>query len=155
MRSAGPSSGACCRTRACGFISARAAPAAGEVDVAVADTTGEMRQLLQLADLVFVGKSLPPHAEGQTPVESAALEKPMLFGPGMGNFRLIARDLLARQAAVQVADAAALAERAAALLGDAAQRASLSAAAGGWQRDNAGAMDRTLAVIREELAKLG
>ena len=130
-------------------------PAAGEVDVAVADTTGEMRQLLQLADLVFVGKSLPPHAEGQTPVESAALEKPMLFGPGMGNFRLIARDLLARQAAVQVADPAALAERAAALLGDAAQRASLSAAAGGWQRDNAGAMDRTLAVIREELAKLG
>ena len=129
--------------------------AAGEVDVAVADTTGELRQLLQLADLVFVGKSLPPHTEGQTPVEAAVLEKPMLFGPGMGNFRLIARDLLARQAAVQVADPAALAERAAELLGDAAQRTRLAAAAGAWRKDNSGALDRTLAVIREELAKLG
>jgi 3-deoxy-D-manno-octulosonic-acid transferase len=129
--------------------------AAGEVDVAVADTTGEMRQLLQLADLVFVGKSLPPHTEGQTPVEAAALEKPMLFGPGMGNFRLIARDLLARHAAVEVSDPAMLADRAVELLSDAARRAEIAAAAGEWRRDNAGAMNRTLAVIREELAKLG
>ncbi len=129
--------------------------AAGEVDVAVADTTGELRQLLQLADLVFVGKSLPPHTEGQTPVEAAALEKPMLFGPGMGNFRLIARDLLARHAAIEVTDPVVLAERATELLGDATRRAEIAAAAGEWRRDNAGAMNRTLAVIREELAKLG
>ena len=129
--------------------------AAGEVDVAVADTTGELRRLLQLADLVFVGKSLPPHTEGQTPVEAAALEKPILLGPGMGNFRLIARDLLARHAARPVADAAALADAAAELLGDAAARGQLAAAAGEWRRDNAGAAERTLAVIRAELAKLG
>ncbi|MFI5358223.1 MAG: 3-deoxy-D-manno-octulosonic acid transferase, partial [Opitutales bacterium] len=49
------------------FRSRGAAPA--EVDVAVGDTTGEMRNFLQLAEVVFVGKSLPPHAEGQTPVE--------------------------------------------------------------------------------------
>ena len=79
-----------------GFHFRTSGAAAGEVDVAVADTTGEMRRLLQLADLIFVGKSLPPHTEGQTPVEAAALEKPILFGPGMGNFRLIARDLLDR-----------------------------------------------------------
>ena len=70
----------------------------GEVDVAVADTTGELRRLTQLADLVFVGKSLPPHTEGQTPVEAAALQKPILFGPGMSNFRVITKDLLARGA---------------------------------------------------------
>jgi 3-deoxy-D-manno-octulosonic-acid transferase len=135
------------------FRTRGAAP--GEVDVSVADTTGEMRRLLQLADLVFVGKSLPPHTEGQTPVEAAALEQPILFGPGMGNFRLIARDLLARGAALEVADAAALAAQAAALLPDAARRAEIAAAASQWHRDNAGAVARTLAVIREELAKLG
>ena len=135
------------------FRSRGAAP--GGVDVSVADTTGEMRRLLQLADLVFVGKSLPPHTEGQTPVEAAALEQPILFGPGMGNFRLIARDLLARGAALEVADAAALAARAAELLPDAARRAEIAAAASCWHRENAGAVARTLAVIREELAKLG
>ncbi len=129
-------------------------PAPGEVDVAVADTTGEMVRLLQLADLVFVGKSLPPHTEGQTPVEAAALEQPILFGPGMGNFRLIARDLLARGAAREVADAAGLATAAAELLGEAAPRGQLAAAAAAWHRANAGAVERTLAVIRAELAQL-
>ncbi len=129
--------------------------APGEVDVAVADTTGEMRRLLQLADLVFVGKSLPPHTEGQTPVEAAALQKPILFGPGMGNFRLIAHELLEAGAALEVADAAALAATTAALLPDAARRGAIAAAAGQWHRANAGAMDRTLAILREELAKLG
>jgi len=128
--------------------------APGEVDVAVADTTGEMRRLLQLADLVFVGKSLPPHTDGQTPVEAAALEKPILFGPGMGNFRLIARELLDGHAALEVSDAAALAATAAALLPDAARRAEIASAAGRWHRGNAGAVERTLTVIREELAKL-
>ncbi|MDB6093185.1 MAG: Three-deoxy-D-manno-octulosonic-acid transferase domain protein [Verrucomicrobia bacterium] len=128
--------------------------APGEVDVAVADTTGELRSLLQLADVVFVGKSLPPHTEGQTPVEAAALEKPILFGPGMGNFRLIARDLLARRAAIGVADPAELATVAVELLRDEARRNELAAAAGQWRRDNAGALGRTLEAIREELLAL-
>jgi 3-deoxy-D-manno-octulosonic-acid transferase len=129
--------------------------AVGEVDVSVADTTGEMRRLLQLADLIFVGKSLPPHTEGQTPVEAAVLEKPIVFGPGMGNFRVIADELRAGGAVVEVADAAALAAAVVALLPDSNRRAELAAAAGRWQRANAGAVERTLAVIRAELAKLG
>lgn len=129
--------------------------APGEVDVAVGDTTGELRKFAQLADLVFVGKSLPPHTEGQTPVEAAALERPILFGAGMGNFRAISRDLLARGAAAEVANAAALPALAVDLLSDANRRAVLATAAGQWQRDNAGAVGRTLAIIREELAKVG
>ncbi len=128
--------------------------AAGEVDVAVGDTTGELRKLTQLADLVFVGKSLAPHTEGQTPVEAAALEKPILFGPGMSNFRLIARDLVARGAAREVADPAALVADAQELLRDATRREALAAAAGQWRRENGGAVERTLKVIREELAGL-
>jgi 3-deoxy-D-manno-octulosonic-acid transferase len=126
--------------------------APSEVDVAVGDTTGELRDLTQLADLVFVGKSLPPHTEGQTPVEAAALGKPLMMGPGMGNFRAISRELRAMGAAWEVADAAALAVEAPQLLRDASRREALAAAAAAWRKRNAGALERTLAVIREELA---
>ena len=126
--------------------------AGGEVDVAVADTTGELRRLTQLADLVFVGKSLPPHTEGQTPVEAAALAKPILFGPGMSNFRPIARDLLARGAAKEVPSAAALAQSCQDLLREPAQRTALADAAEQWRCENIGAVERTLAVIRDEIS---
>jgi 3-deoxy-D-manno-octulosonic-acid transferase len=126
--------------------------APGAVDIAVGDTTGELRSMTQVADVVFVGKSLAPHTEGQTPVEAAALGKPILFGPGMGNFRAIARDLVERGAARRVAGPGELAEQAAALLADPAQRRSLSAAAESWRRANGGAVERTLAAIRGELS---
>jgi 3-deoxy-D-manno-octulosonic-acid transferase len=125
--------------------------ATGEVDVAVGDTTGELRKLAQLGDVIFVGKSLPPHTEGQTPVEAAALGKPILFGPGMSNFRLIARDLIARGAAHQVNDSAQLATEVERLLRNETERAQLATAAAKWQRDNGGAVARTLTAIREEL----
>jgi 3-deoxy-D-manno-octulosonic-acid transferase len=128
-------------------------PAPSEVDVAVGDTTGELQALTQLADVVFVGKSLAPHTEGQTPVEAAALGKPVLMGPGMGNFRSIAADLLGRGAAVEVADKEDLAREAAQLLGDGARRAAISAAATQWRRENCGGVGRTLDALRAELLK--
>lgn len=128
-------------------------PAPAPVDIAVGDTTGEMRKFLQLADLVFVGKSLPPHTEGQTPVESAALGRPLLFGPGMGNFWPIAAELLASGAARRVTDGADLIRQAVALLGDAEQRNGLSAAARNWHRTNTGAVDRTLEFIRAQFGR--
>jgi 3-deoxy-D-manno-octulosonic-acid transferase len=131
-----------------------AGPASCRYDVVVADTTGELRKLTQLADLVFVGKSLPPNEGGQTPVEAAALEKPMLFGPQMSNFRTIAAELVAAGAAQVVADEEALVGAVRELLSDAAKRATMARAAGAWQRNNAGAVERTLVAIREELAKL-
>jgi 3-deoxy-D-manno-octulosonic-acid transferase len=133
------------------FRSRGAAP--GPVDAAVADTTGELRRLTQLADLVFVGKSLPPHTEGQTPVEAAALGKPLLFGPGMANFRVIAQDLVAAGAATIVHDTGTLAAAVDALLADSVRREAQAAAARAWQQSNRGAIERTVAVIREELAR--
>ena len=128
-------------------------PAKAPVDVSVADTTGELRRLTQIADLVFVGKSLPPHTDGQTPVEAAALEKPVILGPGMGNFAAISRNLIARGAACRVADAGSLASEARELLRDSGRRAALAAAAAEWRRENRGAVERTLVVLREELDK--
>lgn len=127
--------------------------APGPVDVAVGDTTGELRLFLQLADLVFVGKSLPPHTEGQTPVESAALGRALVFGPGMANFRAIARELQEQGGVVTVADAAALVPTVVALLRDPDRRTALGVAAQAWHRANVGAVDRTLAEIRRLLAR--
>lgn len=126
--------------------------AAGTVEVAVGDTTGELRQFLQLADVVFIGKSLPPHTEGQTPVEAAALGRAMVMGTGMGNFRAIARELVEQGAVLQVADAAALTTAVVALLRDPARRTALGEAAQAWHRANVGAVERTLAEVRRVLA---
>jgi len=127
-------------------------PAHGAVDVAVGDTTGELRRLLQLADLVFVGKSLPPRTEGQTPIEAAILGKAILFGPGMDNFSQVAAELVECGGARVVADATGLASTCAELLRDEERRGAMAAAAKAWNLANLGATARTIAVLREELA---
>lgn len=122
-----------------------------EVDIAVGDTTGELRTLAQLADLVFCGKSLPPHDGGQSPVEAASLGKPLLFGPHMTNFREIARALRECGAAREVLNESELVAASVELLADEGQRARMGAAALAWHAQNRGAVARTLAVICEVL----
>jgi 3-deoxy-D-manno-octulosonic-acid transferase len=126
--------------------------AKGEVDVAVGDTTGELRKFTQLADLVFVGKSLAPHDGGQTPVEAAVLGKPVLHGPRMTNFREIIRTLTEAGAVRKVETHSELIVEVVELLQDAAQREKFVAAAQAWHEENRGATERTLAVIRAQLA---
>jgi 3-deoxy-D-manno-octulosonic-acid transferase len=58
-------------------------------EVIIVDTMGELRQLYAIADVVFVGKSLVKLG-GQNPLEPAAFKKPILFGPHMFNFELVA-----------------------------------------------------------------
>lgn len=134
------------------FRSAGAARAS--VEVAVGDTTGELRRLLQLASVVFVGKTLPPHREGQTPVEAAVLGKPLVTGPELTNFRAIARELREVGAARTVADAAELGAVMRELWVDTAARERMAAAAQAWHHANQGAVGRTLAEIRAELARI-
>jgi 3-deoxy-D-manno-octulosonic-acid transferase len=129
--------------------------AAGAVDIAVGDTTGELRKFTQLADLVFVGKSLPPHSEGQTPVEAAALGRAILFGPGMSNFRPISRELIAAGAAQVVEDADELAVVTAKLFHADATRAAMAEAARGWHRANQGAVARSLVALVDEMRRAG
>jgi 3-deoxy-D-manno-octulosonic-acid transferase len=123
------------------------------VDVAVADTTGELRRLAQLADLVFVGKSLPPHDQGQTPVEAAALAKPIVVGPGMTNFRAIVEELKGRGAVREVQDREGLAATVCDLLASPVERDALALAAADWHRANQGAVERTMAALRQELSR--
>lgn len=123
------------------------------VDILVADTTGELRQLTALADLAFIGKSLPPHHGGQTPVEAAALGLPMVCGPHMENFRDAVNGLSNVGALRMVATETAARDALTSLLRDAAARSEMSAAAFAWHRANTGATDRTLAVLTNLLQR--
>lgn len=128
-----------------------AGPAPATVDVAVGDTTGELRKFTQLADLVFVGKSLAPHDGGQTPVEAAILGQPVLHGPHMTNFRDIIASLTEARAVRKVRDADELARVALELLRDSGEREKLAAAAREWSAANRGATTRTLREIERVL----
>lgn len=114
-----------------------------ELDVLIADTHGELRALTQLSDLAFVGKSLPPHGEGQTPVECGVLGRAMVFGSGMSNFRSIREGLLQHGAAREVSDAAEAIETIVALSQDPAARLRMGQGGRAWHAGSRGAVRRT------------
>jgi 3-deoxy-D-manno-octulosonic-acid transferase len=136
------------------FRSAGQAP--GPVDVAVGDTTGELIRFTQMADLVFVGKSLPPkHANdgGQTPIEAAAFGKAIVYGPYMTNFRHIARELVDCGGAMVVGDEVDFFENALPLLRNDERRRKMAEAALGWHARNRGAVAKTVAEIEQLLKR--
>ncbi len=74
----------------------------------LADTLGELEGFMAGARLVFMGGSLVPRG-GHNILEPAHLGKPVLFGTYMHNFHEESRLLVAKGAALQVADATELA----------------------------------------------
>jgi 3-deoxy-D-manno-octulosonic-acid transferase len=80
-------------------------------------------------------------------IEPAAYGAAVLFGPHVWNFRETAEQLVQRQAALQVADAAELEEALNRLLGDAAERRQLGEAAQRYVREQQGATERTLDLL--------
>ncbi len=119
----------------------------------VADTTGELQKLTQLADIVFIGKSIPPNSGGQTPIEAAALGKPIIFGPNMTNFSDIVKTLKSNSAAIEVSNENELKEIIKNLLVDKNKRIQLSKAASNWHIEHQGAIKETLSQIESCLGK--
>ena len=78
--------------------------------VLLVDTTGELGWWWGTAQIAFVGGSLDGKRGGQNMLEPAAYGAAVSFGPHTRNFRDEVRRLLAADAAVVVADAAALTE---------------------------------------------
>ncbi len=126
--------------------------APGTVDCLLVNTTGELRHFYHHATVVFVGKSLTAKG-GQNPIEPGALGKAMVFGPHMENFRPIAADFVANDAAVQVPNAAALETTFATLLSESTRREQLGASALRVVQRNQGAAKRTAQMIAEQLER--
>ena len=126
-------------------------PHAGEADVLLVDTTGELRGWYALATVVFIGKSLPGVAEigGQNAGEPAALGLPVIFGPHMENFAPLVTHLLRDNAAVQIAKADDLAITLRVLLADEEMRATIGARARAALVPHQGATARTAECITE------
>jgi 3-deoxy-D-manno-octulosonic-acid transferase len=129
-----------------GLTSARRA--AGEAltpatQVYIADTMGELGLFYRAAGIAFLGKSLSVGG-GQNPAEPAALGCALVLGPDRSNFRDITAELLASDAAVQVADGAGLAEAVDALLQDHARRDALGANARAMMQCHQDAVAETL-----------
>jgi 3-deoxy-D-manno-octulosonic-acid transferase len=116
--------------------------APGKTMLYVGDTTGELVRLTQAADLAFIGKSLPPHHEGQTPIEAAALGVPCVFGPEMTNFREVAASLVRSGAALPVQNFDSLKAQSLALLRDESRRRQMSRAGKKWHANNRGTAER-------------
>jgi 3-deoxy-D-manno-octulosonic-acid transferase len=114
------------------------------------NSTGELKFFYEVADVVFVGKSLTAKG-GQNPIEPAALGKAIVFGPNMQNFASMTKAFLAKQAVVQVPDAAALEVALAELLADGARRAATGARALAVVRENLGATERTVEFLLHRL----
>jgi 3-deoxy-D-manno-octulosonic-acid transferase len=125
--------------------SAGGAPDAA-TQVVLVDTVGELAALYASADVAFVGGSLVPIG-GHNLLEPAALGLPVLTGPYYSNSRDIARLLLDRGAALEVADARALERALARLLADPEERRRRGASGRDIVEANRGSVARLLALM--------
>jgi 3-deoxy-D-manno-octulosonic-acid transferase len=104
-------------------------PITDETDVYLADTLGEVGLFLRLADVVVMGGGFAAGVGGHNPLEPARLGKPVITGPGVGNFKDIYAEMITSGAA-QVADGqAALTAALKTLLDHPERRATVGAAA--------------------------
>lgn len=123
-------------------------------DIVLVDTIGQLETFYGASDIAFVGGSLVPRG-GQNMIEPAALGKAVVIGPHVDNF-LTDVDLLRRAGAVVTVETwEELEIRLTELLTDPERRRDLGQRAVAVIRDNKGATDRTLAVLRPLLDRLG
>ncbi len=144
-----------------GFDFARRSEKASEDDknaqVILLDSIGELRTVLPLAEIVFVGGSLIPHG-GQNILEPAIARKPIVTGFYTVNFAAIVKEFLKQDALIQLPEldenetADKLAEVLAELLQDTEKRAKLAENAFAVMRKNRGATRNTMEYLNPFLS---
>ena len=118
-----------------------------DTQVYLADTTGELSRLIQVADIVFVGKTLPPNQGGQNPVEAASSGIPVVFGPNTQNFSEMCRSLAETGAGIRVSDEEGLRRVLAGLVRDPEKRIAMGGAAHRWKEELEGATHKTFDML--------
>jgi len=119
-----------------------------DADCILLDTTGELQRWYGIATVVFVGKSLTAHG-GQNPVEPIFAGKPVVFGPHMENFAMLAKRLVSNNGAVQVSDSESLERTVAELLRDGDARKCLVQNAHAALSEHQGATSRASTLVHE------
>lgn len=116
-------------------------------DCYVCDTTGELRDWTQLADVVIIGKSFLAKG-GQNPVEAIAARIPVITGPDMSNFADLVK-LLQDVKGISVVELKYLSAQIARLLSDEELRQAQSQAAYDCLHVHAGATARSVALVED------
>ncbi|OGQ95189.1 MAG: hypothetical protein A2521_11360 [Deltaproteobacteria bacterium RIFOXYD12_FULL_57_12] len=129
----------------------RSATLPQDYTVLVLDTIGELAAFYSLCDLAFIGGSLVA-AGGHNPLEAAAVDRPVLFGPHMEDFQEIAAELVNRGGGRQVNDSEELFNALQEWLTDVDARQRAGQAAGDLVRSHGDIIARHLALIQEILA---
>jgi 3-deoxy-D-manno-octulosonic-acid transferase len=117
-----------------------------KADCILLDRTGELRRWYGIATVVFIGKSLTAHG-GQNPVEPITAGVPVIFGPNMQNFAILARALVLRKGAIEVPDENGLEQAVAKLLHNPTARRALVENAEQVLTSHRGATKRTAALV--------
>jgi 3-deoxy-D-manno-octulosonic-acid transferase len=121
-----------------------------DTDIYVADTIGELGLFYAIAPVAFVGGSLVDRG-GQNPVEPVKIGAAVLTGPNWRNFRDSYSELLGAGGALEVRDAASLAEAALTLIEDGPARQAMTERASRTIAGMSGALPRTLAELERYL----
>ena len=125
-------------TSASGDFGNRTSMYEGKNDIYLSDTTGHLIHSLKLADLAFIGKSMPPNEGGQTPIEAAAQGIPILLGPNMSNFKTITEELIESGAARCITSQSELNEQVLQLAKDSQARIEMKTSGLAWYEANKG-----------------
>ena len=119
-------------------------------EVLLGDTVGDLAALYAVATVAFIGGSLVP-VGGHNPLEAALWGVPVISGPQIRNFETMYGALAAAGGAEVVRGEGEVAAACLLLLQDPARRARMSGAARAAIDANAGALERTLAVVSDQL----
>ena len=122
--------------------------------VVVVDQMGILARLYAAADLAFVGGSLAG-CGGHNPLEAAAFARPVLYGPDMSDFSLVAEQLEAAGGAIRVAGGDALACEGIRLLADRQLAARIGSRARQVLETHRGAVARTMNLIDSTMPPSG
>jgi len=125
------------------FRRSQGGEAPSPVRVLLADTTGEMFKFIKAADIVIMGKSFAGHDEGHNLIEPALLDKPVVTGKVLRNFRFIL-NVLKEADAVVTTDDAGLTEALRRLLADGELRRDMGRRGGDAIRRHCGATELTI-----------
>ena len=121
-------------------------------ELVVVDALGVLYSLYSLADAVFVGRSLCGQG-GQNPIEPAYLEKAIIFGTGMHNFREDADGLLEVGGAMLIENSGELPEKLGHLLAHPELRERMGKAARKMADSRRGATEKNFKLIAALIRK--
>lgn len=115
-------------------------------DVLLVDTTGELRDFYAAATVIFVGHSLVAGG-GHSIIEPAVFAKPIVVGPYLENFPVVASDFLEANAVMQVNDESGLHDAMADLLRDETLRTGYGERAAAVVKTHGGSVRETVSEL--------